>query len=140
MLRIEKELIAQIEREAEKSYPNECCGFMFGSLSGEIKEVRHILSSLNQAEEGEKYHRFEIMPEQMMKAESLARKNGWDIVGFYHSHPDCRAIPSEFDRIHALPVYSYVIVSAVKGKAKEFFSWELDENTNYTTFEKENIE
>jgi proteasome lid subunit RPN8/RPN11 len=60
-----------------------------------------------------------------MRAELAARKEGRDVLGFYHSHPDHPAEPSDFDREHALPFYSYIIVSVDKGKAGNFRSWEL---------------
>jgi proteasome lid subunit RPN8/RPN11 len=60
------------------------------------------------------------------KAERLAHFIKLDIIGFYHSHPDCAAEPSDYDTRHALPVYSYVIVSVRKGKVADCKSWELD--------------
>lgn len=69
----------------------------------------------------------------MLKAERAARKKRLDIVGFYHSHPDCKAFPSEFDRAHALPVYSYIIVSVVKGSAVDTRSFVLSaENMQFS--------
>jgi proteasome lid subunit RPN8/RPN11 len=60
-----------------------------------------------------------------MRAELAARKEGRDVLGFYHSHPDHPAEPSDFDREHALPFYSYIIVSVEKGRAVNLRSWEL---------------
>jgi proteasome lid subunit RPN8/RPN11 len=60
-----------------------------------------------------------------MKAELAARKRGWEVLGFYHSHPDHPARPSDYDREYALPFYSYVIVAVERGKAAELTSWEL---------------
>lgn len=134
MISISQKLISQIKLEAEKAYPNECCGFIFGTIENGIKYARHRLAAVNSSDESEKFHRFEITPEQMLNAERCARLMGLDIVGFYHSHPDCSAAPSEYDRSHALPVYSYIIVSAVKGKAADFKSWELDKKTDYQKF------
>jgi len=56
-----------------------------------------------------------------------------DVVGWYHSHPDHPARPSLFDREHAWPWYSYVIVSVVSGKAADMTSWRLnDDRQDYT--------
>jgi proteasome lid subunit RPN8/RPN11 len=59
------------------------------------------------------------------------------VLGFYHSHPDCPARPSEYDREHAWPFYSYVIVSIAKGSAVDMTSWLLDEATE--TFSRQDI-
>ena len=134
MLEITEELLAAIRAEAEKAYPDECCGFIFGKMSGTDKSAVSILPNLNKSEDAERYHRFTITAEDMLRAELHARKEKLDIVGFYHSHPDCPAIPSEYDRSHALAVYSYIIVSCVKGRAAEVTNHTLDPEDNYTTF------
>lgn len=139
MIHISNELISEIKTEAEKPYPNECCGFIFGNMSAEEKTAVQIIASENTTISGEQYHRFVISPVAMLKAERYARQNGLDIVGFYHSHPDCKAVPSEFDTLNALPVYSYIIVSAEKGRAAELRSWVLDKKSNYTKFQGEII-
>ncbi len=138
MLNLSHKLILQIENEAEKAYPNECCGFIFGVLSEKGKKAEQILPSNNSIEASEKYHRFVISPENLLKAERFAKFIKLDIIGFYHSHPDCVADPSDYDTSHALPIYSYVIVSVQKGKAVDFKSWEL-EKENFRQFESEEI-
>lgn len=107
-------------------YPEECCGIIFGRIDeGGVKAAEYAESAENGSDKPEKYHRFEITPEIMLNAELTARRKGYDIIGFYHSHPDCEAFPSEFDRAHALPVYSYIIMSVVKGKAVKTKSFVL---------------
>ena len=139
MVEITKELLLRISAEVEKSYPNECCGFIIGALmDSQNKTAENIVPCENQFDENEKFHRFLIRPEEMLKVQRNAAKSGKDIIGFYHSHPDCRAVPSEYDRTHALPVYSYVIASAVKGKTVETLCWTLDENSQFHS-EKLNI-
>lgn len=138
MIALSDEIIHCIKEQGEKFYPDECCGFILGRISGRTKYAELIQPAQNTAG-SESFHRFVITPEEMMRAEFFAVKNGLDIVGFYHSHPDCKAYPSEYDRTHALPVYSYVITSVKKGTAEEIFSYRLDENNDYRTFIKENI-
>jgi proteasome lid subunit RPN8/RPN11 len=123
---------AAIRSEGEKAYPNECCGILLGKfedaaegLGGGKRRVENIIPIENSREEAEQYHRFEIQSEDLMRAELAARKEGRDVLGFYHSHPDHPARPSDFDREHALPFYSYVIVGVEKGSAGEMTSWEL---------------
>ena len=139
MIHLSAELIDEIKQEAEKAYPNECCGFIFGNMDTKEKTAVQIKASKNTTISSEQYHRFVISPASMLKAERYARQKGFDIVGFYHSHPDCKAVPSEYDTIHALPVYSYIIVSAAEGKAVELTSWELDKNSDYSKFLSEKI-
>lgn len=102
--------------DAEKRYPEECCGIIFGRIN-DSKTAECVEAVNNAFDKSEQYHRFEITPETMLKAELTARKKGLDIIGFYHSHPDCEAFPSEYDRTHAIPVYSYIIISVIKGEA-----------------------
>ncbi|MBR6399670.1 MAG: M67 family metallopeptidase [Firmicutes bacterium] len=127
MIVIKKNLLEKIEAEAEKSYPFECCGMIFGSIE-ENKKLAHSIRSVENNFGGEEYHRFLITAEDMMRGELYARQNGLDMIGFYHSHPDHPAIPSEYDREHALPVYSYLITSVKDGKADITASYELSDN------------
>jgi len=115
-----------IRNEGQNAYPNECCGVLMGLIAESgTKKVKQTQAINNAQTDSEQYHRFLITPEDMLNAEQTARKLGLDVVGFYHSHPDCPAVPSDYDKDHALPFYSYVIVSVEKGEAKELTSWEL---------------
>ena len=125
MIHISEYLLEKIEEEGKNSYPFECCGIIFGSIENGAKFAHSIKSIVNNFGAGEEYHRFLITAEDMMKGELYARANGLDIVGFYHSHPDHPAVPSEYDREHALPVYSYLITSVLKGRAENTYSYEL---------------
>ncbi|MBQ6554309.1 MAG: M67 family metallopeptidase [Firmicutes bacterium] len=135
MIFINRHLLEKIEEEAANSYPFECCGIIFGSMENGKKFAHSIKSIVNNFGAGEEYHRFLITAEDMIKGELYARANGLDIVGFYHSHPDHPAVPSEYDRIHALPVYSYLITSVLNGRSENTFCYELKNDI----FEKENI-
>lgn len=120
---------AEIRGYAEKEYPNECCGILFGKFSeNKSKLVEYILPISNAREDNSKHNRFLITPEEMMRAELYARKNKMEILGFYHSHPDHPAVPSDYDLEHAWPMYSYIIVSVIKGKSANFTSWELQDD------------
>jgi proteasome lid subunit RPN8/RPN11 len=144
---IDECLIDEIRKKGEASYPNECCGIILGSLleNDSVKYAKGLYEIVNSSNAAEQHHRFLISAEDMMKVELYARKNGLEIVGFYHSHPDCEAVPSEYDRSHALPVYSYIITSVVNGEAVDAKSWELTaegENNKFygeKIFVKENI-
>ena len=125
MLVLSKTIETEIRKAGEKAYPNECCGILFGIADGNDHIVKSLKSMKNERESGEQYHRFLITAEEMMEAEMETLKLGLDIVGFYHSHPDHPALPSEYDRDHALPFYSYIILRTAKGRSEEMTSWRL---------------
>ncbi|MDR1837164.1 MAG: M67 family metallopeptidase [Treponema sp.] len=137
-LYITKKLLDEIKAEGEKAYPDECCGVLLG-LSGENgdKTVKHILPVENAHSEDEQYHRFLITPDNMLDAEKKARALLIDVLGFYHSHPDHPSRPSDFDREHALPFYSYIITAVEEGTAKKVTSWALKDDRS--EFNAENI-
>ena len=72
-----------------------------------------------------------------MRGEKAAREKDLDIIGFYHSHPDAPARPSQYDLEHAWPWYSYVIVAIKSGEADAMTSWVLQEDRQ--TFGEEDI-
>ncbi|GHV06146.1 hypothetical protein AGMMS50229_10430 [Campylobacterota bacterium] len=117
-----------IAAHGEKAFPNECCGVILGTIVGENGEERtaaELLPIENAREASEQYHRFVITAEDFMRSELEAAKRGLEIVGFYHSHPNAPAKPSQYDQDHALPFYSYAIVSVLDGKADALTSWQL---------------
>jgi proteasome lid subunit RPN8/RPN11 len=131
-------LARQIEREGAAAYPNECCGILIGVETDGGRTVERLQVAGNAFEADEQFHRFSIRPQELMQADKAAGETGKLVLGFYHSHPDHPARPSEFDREHAWPFYSYVIVSIAKGDAVDMTSWVLDEGTNL--FNRQDIE
>ncbi|MDR2740748.1 MAG: M67 family metallopeptidase [Treponema sp.] len=126
MLELGADLAQAIREEGEKAYPNECCGFVLGTLREAGGRKAEALIPIDNAREAEEqYHRFAIEPEDFMQAEKNARDRNLEILGFYHSHPDHPARPSDYDREQALPFYSCLIVSVEKGKPGVLTSWEL---------------
>ncbi len=125
MLKLTKEIEEQIRTAGAEAYPNECCGILFGSDVDGGHAVKALKPIDNARESGEQYHRFLITAEDMVQAELEARKLGLDIVGFYHSHPDHPARPSDYDRDHALPFYSYIILRVAEGQPELMTSWQL---------------
>ena len=126
-IHIPKSLVEQINRHGEQDYPHECCGFMYGHVSGEERHITELRMQSNEREDSRE-NRFLISPDEFMQAERYARKTGLDMLGVYHSHPDHPAIPSEFDREHAWPWYTYLIVNVGKGKAGVLKGWQLRED------------
>ena len=136
-------LYRQIEEEGVRAFPNECCGVMIGRdqtvAGGPVRRVVDRLQPLtNSFEKDEQFHRFRLDPLEYMQAEKEAGAQGKLVLGFYHSHPDHPARPSEYDRQHGWPFYSYVIVSIMQRKPAAMTSWILNEATEQ--FDEEKIE
>jgi proteasome lid subunit RPN8/RPN11 len=134
--------VSQIEVEGAQTYPNECCGIMIGRDVSDGACTRRIVERLepmaNVFDPQQQKRRFAVDPLALMRAEKSASADGKLVLGFYHSHPDHPARPSEFDREHAWPFYSYVIVSIAKGEPVDMTSWLLDDQTE--TFSRQDIE
>jgi proteasome lid subunit RPN8/RPN11 len=120
-------LMDQIRAHGEETYPHECCGFLFGGQEDGARTIVQIRRQANERTESQA-NRFLITPGQFRDAERAARNTGLQMVGIYHSHPDSPARPSEYDRDHAWPWYSYLITSVGKGTAGESHVWELKED------------
>jgi proteasome lid subunit RPN8/RPN11 len=126
MLHLAEQEIALISEHAERDYPFECCGLLVGSFTEDgIKKVAETYPISNAREESAKRNRFLITPEELIRGERYATTKQLEVVGFYHSHPDHPAIPSEYDREHAWPTYSYLVVSVDAGRVGDLRSWEL---------------
>lgn len=126
MIRLNGSQINQINTQSELEYPDECCGILLGHFQEhKSKIVEYILPISNARAAEDKHNRFLITADEMMGGELFAYKNKMVILGFYHSHPDHPAIPSQYDLEHAWPLYSYIITSVIKGKVVNLTSWEL---------------
>ena len=134
MLVVPKHLIEQMNAHVEKAYPEEGAGFLIGG-KGEVKEI---LALSNSREEGARHNRFLFTPEDYLQAELKADRLEMDLIGVFHSHPDCPNIPSEYDREWAQPFFSYIITRVDNGKAVNSRSWRLLEDRS--RYEEEEIE
>lgn len=136
-VRIHPDLALRIERHGIETYPHECCGALLGRDSADEREIVELLPLLNSHENSPR-NRFVVTPDDVRLAEKVARKKGLDLLGWYHSHPDAPARPSEFDREHAWPWYSYIIVSVQKGVPRDITSWRLRDDRS--AYDPESIE
>jgi proteasome lid subunit RPN8/RPN11 len=131
-------LMRRLEQEAMRAYPKECCGILIGRETGDGRRVERIEPASNESAKDEQHHRFLISPRELLAVEKAAARDGVIVLGFYHSHPDAPARPSEYDREHAWPFYSYVIVSVAQGQALDATSWVLNEESRL--FSRQEIE
>jgi proteasome lid subunit RPN8/RPN11 len=130
VLRIREELSGRIRAHGAETYPHECCGALLGSDGDGAREIAEIVPLKNQRSDSPR-NRFSITPEDVRDAEAAAREAGLDLIGWYHSHPDAPARPSEFDREHAWPWYSYIIVSVRERVPREMNSWRLADDRGH---------
>jgi len=140
MLQISKADYDLIRWEAERSYPNECCGIILGLETGNQRVVTLTITCENTRQDSPK-DRYSIHPEQVVAAHKLARSRGEKIIGFYHYHPDHPARYSTTDLAEAHWFdCSYVITSVQQGHAAAMNSFLLvgDEDKKY--FAQEEIE
>jgi proteasome lid subunit RPN8/RPN11 len=148
-LQLSNEISAKIRAHGAETYPHECCGALLGrvldapathSSDGTAlpsREVTALFPLINRRDDSPR-NRFSVTSEDVRDAEKAAREKGIDVVGWYHSHPDHPAKPSQFDQDHAWPWYSYIIVSVANGRPENMTSWRLaDDRAQFTP---ENLE
>jgi proteasome lid subunit RPN8/RPN11 len=114
---------AAIRRHGEETFPHECCG----ALVGTDDQVTAAVPLPNTTEEGPR-RRFLVRPSDYRMAEQQASALGGELLGFYHSHPDHPARPSQFDLDHAWPNFAYVIVSVMSGASRLMTVWHLKQD------------
>ena len=122
MIQIESGPWQAMVSHARKAYPNECCGAMLGVTDGDAKTVREAVA-LENAFSGPQAARYELRPEDLLAADKAARERGMDLIGIYHSHPDCDAYFSKTDLQNSCPWYSFVVLSIKRGEFDHANSW-----------------
>ncbi|MGZ8536752.1 MAG: Mov34/MPN/PAD-1 family protein [Flavisolibacter sp.] len=135
MLHIDSKAMEKMIKDAERTFPDECCGFFFGKEEENIRFISAI-TVVDNSKDGDKRRRFKISAKDYLKAENFADENELTLLGVYHSHPNSPAIPSEHDRVSAQPYFSYIIISVFDGLYSHARSWQL--NYQYE-FEEEKI-
>jgi proteasome lid subunit RPN8/RPN11 len=139
MIIIEPRVKQLLIDDALDTFPDECCGFLFGREERDGTRVVIDILVVDNSKPGDKTRRFEISTSDYMAAEQHATDHDWTILGIYHSHPKHPAIPSEQDRVAAQPYFSYLIISLpdVSDRGAIYFrSWLLNDDLQ---FEEEKI-
>jgi proteasome lid subunit RPN8/RPN11 len=131
--KLSSEVAAKIRAHGAETYPHECCGALLGrEVDGDLREILVLFPLVNRRDDSPR-NRFSVTSEDVRDAEKAARRHGLDVLGWYHSHPDHPARPSQFDQDHAWPWYSYIIVSVANGEPKDMTSWRLaDDRSGYS--------
>lgn len=127
MIALSQQQLTEIREHGQQDYPFECCGLLIGSFKQDgRKVVQETYPISNAREEEAKRNRFLIQPKELLRGEQYAVEKKLDVIGFYHSHPDSPAVPSQYDLEHAWPTYSYIIVSVKSERAGDLLSWEME--------------
>ncbi|MGA2096154.1 MAG: M67 family metallopeptidase [Candidatus Acidiferrum sp.] len=150
VLWISNHLADKIRAHGVETYPHECCGALLGKDHGFAagaepkvenhgisREVLGLFPLVNRRDDSPR-NRFSVTADDVREAEKAASAQGFDVIGWYHSHPDHPARPSDYDRDHAWPWYSYIIVSVQQRVAQDMTSWRL--NDDREAFSAEGIE
>jgi len=132
-LTLEAGVAEAIRAHGRDAYPYECCGALIGRPGLAVEAC----ALPNSTEEGPR-RRFLVRPSDYRTAEARASEQGLALLGFYHSHPDQFARPSQYDLDHAWPVFSYIILSVAGGSPADMTSWRLSDDR--TRFDEQPLE
>ncbi|MCU0513026.1 MAG: M67 family metallopeptidase [Anaerolineae bacterium] len=124
-IELSRALAAHIGRQMAATFPNEGGGFLLGHSTPAAIHIVDLLQVANVFASEEQYHRYAMTPQHWARMEDEAEARGLTLVGYYHSHPQSPAIPSDYDRVHALPNFVYLITSVMDGQAAEMRVWWL---------------
>jgi proteasome lid subunit RPN8/RPN11 len=132
--RLNSQIAGDIRAHGAETYPYECCGALLGrEIDENLREILGLYPLVNRRDDSPR-NRFSVTSEDVREAEKAAREKGLDVLGWYHSHPDHPAKPSQYDQDHAWPWYSYVIVSVANGMPEYMTSWRLaDDRSGYAS-------
>jgi proteasome lid subunit RPN8/RPN11 len=137
MIKIDPAAWNTMVSHARSTYPNECCGAMLGTIDDGVKQVRTAVP-LENAFAGAQGARYELRSEDLLTADAEARRQGMDLVGIFHSHPDCDAYFSKTDLENSCPWYSFVVLSIKNGELDHANSFLPD--AEQTRADKEEME
>jgi proteasome lid subunit RPN8/RPN11 len=136
VIKLKREHLEAIKTHGEQTYPYEGCGVLIGRANGEAKFVEEVRPTEN-ARLDSRHNRYLIPPDELLRVERDARSRGLEVLGYFHSHPNAEARPSQYDLDHAWPWYSYLIVSVKAEKAEALNAWVLKDDRSQ--FEQEEI-
>ncbi len=137
-IRLRLSHLEEIKQHGERAYPEECGGLLLGRVEDGWRLICEVLPLENVSPDS-RHNRVELNPLEYARAEREATRRGLGVWGYYHSHPDHPAEPSNFDLQHApFTEWSYLIVSVRAGRAEAVRAWSLREDRS--RFEEEEIE
>lgn len=137
MLTFKNNTLKQLCLQAQTEYPAECCGILLGKYKDEQKIACNVIQTENAVKNNQSTAHFQIDPLEIAKAELLAEQNKLEVIGFCHSHPNQKAVPSTEDERHIIAGYSYPIISVIHGECVDVRCYEKTRQTD--TYVQEEI-
>ena len=140
-LRIARPVYDSIRAHGEQTYPHECCGALLGRSAPEGWQVTAAVRAANTRTDSA-HNRYHIDPRELVRIQRDAARQGLDIAGFYHSHPDHPAQWSQTDFAEAHWIgCAYVITEVAQGRAAQTNSFLLAGTTEEDKrFETQTVE
>jgi proteasome lid subunit RPN8/RPN11 len=136
VIRLDSGALDAIRAHGRETYPEECCGVLLGTATDGAARVSRLERMANMRSE-ERRRRYSIDPLEYARIERQADETGMQVLGFYHSHPDHPAVPSEYDREHGFPFFHYVLVAVRAGVPGEVASYILTDDRR--AFDREEL-
>ena len=136
MIRLGAGTLARIREHGRETYPEECCGALLGTAGNGAVQVKRI-EKIENASLEQRRRRYVIAPLEYARVERAADAEGLSVLGFYHSHPDHPAVPSQYDREHGLPFFHYIVLAVGPESSGEIASYVLAEDRG--VFEREEL-
>ena len=137
MLRLGHSHYDSLRQHGEETYPHECCGVLLGRFDDDGTRIVTSLARAGNTRIDSPQNRYNIDPKELVRIQREGREREEDIIGFYHSHPDHPAVPSEYDREHGLPFFHYVVLAVGPESPGEIASYVLSEDRG--VFEREEL-
>ena len=135
MITIEQSAWQVMLDHARAAFPKECCGILVGRDDGDGRIATVAVASRN-VYEGDQKDRFDLDPRAFLQADKQARTSGLQVLGFFHSHPDCDAYFSATDLANSWPTYSNVVMSIKGGLYSHSACFTVDEDRSKATPEE----
>lgn len=120
-VRVSPKALAAIQAEAVRAYPNEGCGALLGPGDGDVHEA----VPLPNVEKDRPRVRFTVRPEDYLAMENEADARGLRLLGFWHSHPDHPARPSDTDRRFAWEGLLTLVIAVENKVPGALTAWEV---------------
>jgi len=136
-IRLAEDCLDAIRKHGEKTYPEECGGLLLGVMEEDVRVITET-APLDNVRRDSRHNRVALDPLAYSQAEREATKRGLGVWGYYHSHPNHPAVPSDYDLEHAPFVeWSYIIVSVREGRSGDVRSWNVRDDRSQ--FDEEEI-
>jgi len=136
VIELDAKAVHAIREHGRETYPEECCGALLGTADKGAARVTRV-ERIENSRSVERGRRYSIEPLEYARVERAADGEGLAVLGFYHSHPDHPAVPSQYDREHGLPFFHYIVLAVAAGSPGEIASFVLSEDRG--VFEREEV-